>query len=59
LLTVCDDGIGLSAKSSAETDTSLGLKLVKLLSQQLGGQLSITGSAGASFNIEFPYVRTV
>ena len=55
-LSVVDDGVGLPVDLDPETHGSLGLKLVKLLTQQLRGQLTIANANGASFKIEIPYV---
>ena len=41
LLSVTDDGIGLSAAAHAPAGDGLGLELVKGLAQQLGGNLEI------------------
>jgi two-component sensor histidine kinase len=53
-LTVADDGPGLEAPNPTEAPTTLGLSLVELLAQQLGGDLSVTSEAGAKFVVSFP-----
>jgi PAS domain S-box-containing protein len=54
-LQISDDGQGLP-KDFAQTDsTSLGLKLVTDLVEQLEGSLTIANPAGASFKISFPW----
>jgi two-component sensor histidine kinase len=53
VLAVTDTGIGLSP-DAAERSTSLGLRLVRLLAQRLGGKVSIEGTAGTRVSIAFP-----
>lgn len=51
---VIDDGVGFVAGFNAESGTSLGLKLVRILSEQLRAELSIDGRAGVSIKLRFP-----
>jgi PAS domain S-box-containing protein len=53
-LSVEDNGIGLPAGFDAMSATSLGLRLVSALAQQIGGTLRVSNSAsgGAKFRIE-------
>ncbi len=54
-LTVEDDGAGLPPGFDAATVSSLGLKLVRLLSQQLGGSFSMVDTgAGTRADLIFP-----
>jgi two-component sensor histidine kinase len=58
-LVVSDNGVGLPAdldleNSDGRTSTSLGLKVVSLLADQLEGTLELDGSAGTTFKITFP-----
>jgi PAS domain S-box-containing protein len=53
-LTVTDDGIGLSETVNPETAESLGLKLVQMLSSQLGGTIEVNRSPGTTFRVVFP-----
>jgi len=52
-LTIQDNGIGLPAGFDINEPEGFGLKLVKMLSQQLGGSFSIKKHAGTRCKIEF------
>jgi two-component sensor histidine kinase len=52
-LTVQDNGIGLPDGVDLQKADSLGLRLVYLLTNQLGGHCTIDNSQGASFQISF------
>jgi PAS domain S-box-containing protein len=52
-LRASDDGIGLPADRAAPGRSSLGLTLVRLLVEQLGGELSVDGGNGSDFRIRF------
>lgn len=51
-LSVHDNGVGLPKK--AEQSQSLGLTLVRALSEQLKGELTVTVDRGTTFTVEFP-----
>jgi two-component system, sensor histidine kinase PdtaS len=53
VLTVADDGIGLSMQDKAEGSSGLGLELVNALTEQLHGHLKIGRDAGTEFRITF------
>jgi two-component sensor histidine kinase len=53
LLSVSDDGIGLSPDVEPGQTSSVGLELVVLLTQQLGGKLQIDRSDGTTYEIVF------
>ena len=54
-LEVADNGTGLPGSVDFKKTDSLGLKLVKLLSEkQLGGSVRYNGEGGAKYTIEFP-----
>lgn len=53
-LNVKDDGIGLPANFSISTTNSLGMKLIRGLTEQIQGTLTLEGKNGTSFAIEFP-----
>jgi len=53
-LTVKDDGIGLSEDFDVLNTTSLGLKLVQIMSEQMGGKFSVERNNGTEFRILFP-----
>ena len=52
-LSVQDDGIGLPADFDLTTAKSLGLRMVRVLVQQLRGRLDIKRDGRAEFRIEF------
>ena len=54
ILTVQDNGVGLPAGFQMENTTSLGLRIVKILTIQLSGQLRIPSARGTRFEIVFP-----
>jgi two-component sensor histidine kinase len=54
LFSVADDGIGLSGDVDIEKSTSMGLEIVRILTQQLDGQLSLNSGGGTEFRVEFP-----
>lgn len=51
---VADNGIGFHHDSYKEKETSLGLNLVKSLSEQLYGTLDFEGPPGSKFTVLFP-----
>ncbi len=53
ILTVSDNGIGLPEDVDFQNTGSLGLRLVKILVNQINGELHINKSEGTSFTIEF------
>jgi two-component sensor histidine kinase len=53
VLTVSDNGIGLQEHIRIDTIETLGLKLVSLLTTQIGGTVSIQRNKGTEFNITF------
>jgi PAS domain S-box-containing protein len=62
-LTVRDYGVGLPASVDWKNSKSLGLPIVDLLTQQIGGTLTVQRSPGAMFTVkfskvEFPEVKT-
>jgi PAS domain S-box-containing protein len=54
LLEVADNGVGAPPGLTIENTTTLGLKLVSVLAQQLGGQVQLERDAGTRFLITFP-----
>lgn len=50
---IADDGIGLPGNVELGHSTSLGLQLIPLLVDQLGGQLKLTRGNGTRFELEF------
>lgn len=53
-LSVADNGVGLPADVNANEPTSMGLEIVNLLANQLGGILTVQSGPGTRFTIEFP-----
>ncbi len=51
---VKDDGIGLPPSIDPARQDSLGLTLIHLLTDQIGGTLSISGESGTEIAIQFP-----
>jgi PAS domain S-box-containing protein len=56
-LAVSDDGVGLS--SDAAKSPSLGLQLVTMLSQQLGGILELSSAGGTTVTLQFPLAHSI
>ncbi len=52
-LAVSDDGVGLPADLDPGQTRSLGLQLVKILTRQINGELTVTRAGGAAFEIRF------
>jgi two-component sensor histidine kinase len=53
MLTIADDGIGLGKDFDIHATPSLGMTLMKGLSQQLGGNLKVEGDAGLKVSLLF------
>jgi two-component sensor histidine kinase/ligand-binding sensor domain-containing protein len=51
---VADDGVGILEDVDIETSPSMGLEIVRILTQQLDGKLSLVRDGGSEFRIEFP-----
>lgn len=54
LLSVCDNGVGLKEDAQFEDTHTLGLELVTILADQLGGKLTVQRARPTCFSIEFP-----
>ncbi|MEW6297313.1 MAG: ATP-binding protein, partial [Thermodesulfobacteriota bacterium] len=52
-LSVCDNGVGFPAGVDFRDTPSLGLQLVHLLTDQLGGTVELRRGNGTSFVIRF------
>jgi len=57
LLQVQDDGVGLPKDCTITGSSSLGMRLVGALTEQLGGTWSVESDAGTSWNIRFSAVE--
>jgi len=56
-LCVTDDGPGFVARAPQVAPSTLGLSLVELLTQQLGGELTVANDHGARFVVSFPNTK--
>ena len=54
ILAVQDNGVGLPAGFRMDNAPSLGLRIVKILTTQLSGQLRVPATTGTRFEILFP-----
>ncbi len=54
-LVVEDNGVGIATNFDIEQTNSLGLRLVKILTRKLKGELTVTRTQGTRFQIIFPY----
>jgi len=52
-LSLSDNGVGLPADFDLKSAKSMGIQLVRVLSEQLGGELQHFSQGGASFRVEF------
>ncbi len=52
-MTIKDNGVGVPDSVDFNDSTSLGLKLVKILSEQLGGKVELSRQNGSKFEISF------
>ncbi|MBL0174980.1 MAG: PAS domain S-box protein [Ignavibacteria bacterium] len=53
-LSIGDNGVGMPADFTFERADSLGLRLVKILTKQLRGELELTNGIGAMFHFTIP-----
>ncbi|MCE3260894.1 MAG: hypothetical protein K0S12_2535, partial [Bacteroidetes bacterium] len=53
VLSISDNGIGFPPGFNFERDSSLGLQLIKMLTEQLDGNLTYNFTGGASYTITF------
>ena len=51
--TVTDNGIGFDKEKDPVKQSSIGLELVRLMTRQLNGELTVDGSNGMSVQIRF------
>jgi PAS domain S-box-containing protein len=57
VLTVRDDGVGLPAGIAPGQSPSLGLRLVGMLAEQIGGTVAVGTEGGTSVSVRFPMGR--
>jgi PAS domain S-box-containing protein len=53
-MTFRHDGVGGTGSSGTEEDRDLGMRLVRMLVEQIHGVLTVSGDAESSFRIRFP-----
>ncbi len=58
VLSVSDDGVGLPAEVDLTTTPSLGLRLVRRLTDQLNGELTIERARGTAITVRFEVAPT-
>jgi PAS domain S-box-containing protein len=58
MLTVADNGVGLSAGTNWENPETLGLRLVKMLSQQINGSIEVERDYGTVFHLRFEHLSS-
>jgi two-component sensor histidine kinase len=54
-LSVEDEGCGMPESFDPEQATSMGIRLVKLLAEQIGGKITIRSDSGVATSVSFPY----
>jgi len=54
-LSVADNGMGLPALTNWENPGTTGLRLIKMLSQQINGSIELDRSHGTTFRLRFAY----
>lgn len=60
VIEVCDDGIGTVADVSSNNNEGLGMSIVKLLTEQIGGNIKkVNIKNGTLFRIQFPIVKSI
>ena len=57
-LRVRDDGVGLAPDSEHDRGRSLGLKIVRNLTEQIHGQLEIQSRPGTTFQLSFANLKS-
>lgn len=50
-LIICDDGVGMPAQINLQDTNSLGLRLVRILAQQIRANLKMSSAIGTSFHL--------
>lgn len=55
-LQVTDNGVGIQPQAPAQHLASLGLNLVNMFTEQLGGAINVDVTNGTAITIEFPWV---
>ncbi|HUW40655.1 MAG TPA: PAS domain S-box protein [Rectinemataceae bacterium] len=54
ILTVSDDGVGLSSPGLSATAATMGMMLIRELVDQIGGSIAVDASAGTSISVSLP-----
>ena len=58
-LFIHDNGIGFPIEYDLEKSESLGMQLIQALTSQLDGELKVSRENGTTFEISFPYPKTI
>jgi two-component sensor histidine kinase len=53
-LEVRDDGVGIPAGRDFKAIGSMGMNIIRTLTEQISGTITHDGSAGTRFTVEFP-----
>jgi two-component sensor histidine kinase len=56
VLTISDDGVGMPQGVDFRNPSTLGLRIVNILTEQLKGTLTLNPGSGTSFTVTFPMV---
>jgi two-component sensor histidine kinase len=56
-LVVCDNGVGFAEDLNPEDSDSLGLKLVRSLTGQMGGEITFHNQNGLKCEIIIPHAK--
>jgi len=57
-LRVSDDGVGLPDEFDWKRPTTLGLKIVQNLTEQIHGKIDVESSVGSTFQVSFVVNKT-
>ena len=52
-VSISDNGVGLRKDFNLETDSHLGIQLINILTDQLGGKIKVNNAKGLKYEIEF------
>ena len=58
-LFIHDNGIGFPIEYDLEKSESLGMQLIQALTSQLDGELKVSRENGTTFEVSFPYPKTI
>ena len=55
---ISDNGIGIDTNNNDCNENSLGLKLVRMLTEQLNGSVEVEQSGGTSITVSIPHIMS-